>query len=280
MSIASTRADLDFPAEILSRAGEIITVECPGLPAQNPAEADTFARHEGIPGHNQHLLSGASAVLAGAGGLNSWTALALLRSGIRQLTIIDPDFVERTNMPRQFYFGADLGQPKTSRLIENLKSHAVSPAMLTGAVMRFEEAMERFALPADVFVIGVDRNDCRRSAVEIARRRKIPAVFTMLSADGMRCHCFLQGPGAEDACLWCAFPNLDPQRVLPCASAIVTACMLASAYTVFYVHRALMGWPDGCERHNLREADLLAMTPERASLIPRRKDCPVCSNLR
>jgi hypothetical protein len=98
----------------------------------------------------------------------------------------------------------------------------------------------------------------------------------MLSRDGMRCHCFLQGPDPEDACLWCALPNLDPENRAPCAAAIISSCFLAAAYTTFFVHRALMGWSAQMERFNWREGDLTAAVPERTGNVRRRADCPVC----
>jgi len=47
--------------------------------------ADLFARHEGVPGHVQEALTNARTVIVGAGGLGSWVALALARSGAREL---------------------------------------------------------------------------------------------------------------------------------------------------------------------------------------------------
>jgi molybdopterin/thiamine biosynthesis adenylyltransferase len=250
----------DSPAEeldtILTHARQPCVVELPELPPPHPAEADIFARHEGVPAHQQETLEAARLLLVGGGGLNSWAALALLRSGAKNLTIIDPDIVDRPNLSRQLYFGADLGQPKATRLAANLAAHGLGRGTITGLPRAFDRGADEFALAADILVVGVDNNRCRLQCVQWARQRGIPAVFTMLSRDGMRCHCFLQGPGASDACLWCALPNLDPEVVAPCASAIVTSCLLAAAYTVFFVHRALMGWPAGVF-FNWREADLL-----------------------
>ncbi len=268
-----------FPEVLLSPHPVIEEVAVEPLPPPHPAEADTFARHEGIPGHRQEALAAARIVLVGAGGLNSWTALGLVRSGARSLTIVDPDLVDRTNLPRQFYFREDLGQPKVLRLVHHLAGHSTAGAHLCGIALPFEQALEKFALPADLFIFGVDNNTCRLQGVQEARRRRIPAIFTMLSKDGMRLQCFLQGPDPEDACLWCALPNLDPKSAAPCAAAIISTCFLASAFALFFAHRALMGWPEGSERFNWREADLLGMAPDRIGLVHRRPGCPVCQSL-
>lgn len=267
---------LRLPGPPLQPLGAVESRQAPPVPPPHPAEPDTFARHAGVPGHDQRALSGARVLLVGAGGLNSWTALGLLRSGVGAVTFVDPDIVERTNLPRQCYYPQDLGKPKALRLVHNLLGHSTAGARLTGIAAPFEEAIARYALPADLLVVGVDNNRCRLACVREARRRRIPAVFTMLSGDGMRVQSFLQGPDPEDACLWCALPNLDPEHAMPCASAVISGCFLAAALAVFFAHRALMGWPENSGRFNFREADLLGAVPERVGWVSRRHDCPVC----
>ncbi|MGI8640424.1 MAG: HesA/MoeB/ThiF family protein [Pyrinomonadaceae bacterium] len=268
----------EFPSEFLTLENPLETFIAEKVEATHPAEPDLFARHDGIPAHNQTLLENARILLAGGGGLNSWAGIGLARSGAKFLTIIDPDRADRTNLARQFFFKEDLGQPKGIRLAKNLTSQAVGGATITGIGLPFEEAIERFPLPADIFVVGVDNNACRLKAVQEARRRHIPAVFTMLSKDGMRCQAFLQGASPLEPCLWCALPNLDPERILPCASAIISSCFMASGLTIFFVHRALMGW-DKVEPFNWREADLSGMTDDRKGVIQKRNNCPVCQDL-
>lgn len=269
---------IDFPSQLLTLENPIETFVADEILATHPAEADLFARHEGIPAHDQALLRKARIVMIGGGGLNSWTGIGLARSGAGSLTIIDHDRVDRTNLSRQFFFKDDLGQPKGISLARNLASQAVGGATISGIGLPFEESIEEFPLPADILVVGVDNNACRLEAVRESRHRHIPAVFTMLSRDGMRCQSFSQGPSPLDPCLWCALPNLDPEKVMPCASAIITSCFMASAFTVFFVHRALMGWAD-IDPFNWREADLSGMAPDKKGLVQKHADCSVCKDL-
>jgi molybdopterin-synthase adenylyltransferase len=278
MSTGSFFPDQRLPFERMAGKSQARTIEVKELAKPHPAEPELFDRHSGVPGHHQESLEAARVVLVGAGGLNSWAALALLRSGVRYMTIIDPDLVDRTNLPRQLFFERDLGMPKATCLMENLREHAIAGAQVSGIPMRFEEAIQEFALPADLFVIGVDSNGCRLAGSREARQRGIPAIFTMLSRDGMRCQSFLQGPSKEDACLWCALPNLDPEKNMPCASAIITSCLLAAGFAIFFAHRALMGWPDPEATFNWREADLMGAAPDRTGTILKRANCPVCGN--
>jgi molybdopterin/thiamine biosynthesis adenylyltransferase len=254
-------------------------VEALPLPEGHPAEADAFVRQSAVPGHedDQEVLGRINVVSIGAGGLGSFIAQGLVRSGIRSLIVVDPDLVDRTNLPRQLYFAGDLGQPKAVRLVRNIAGDAIAGARLIGMAMRYEEASEHYALPADLMMVNVDNNACRALAAREARTRRIPAIFTMLSGDGMRCQCFLQGPDPEDACLWCALPNLDPRRSAPCAAAVISSCFLAGALALFFAHRAVLGWPRGVERFNFREADLTGMAPEQKGFVTRRHDCPLCS---
>ncbi len=268
----------EFPATFLNPANPLEFFHADEVKATHPAEPDLFARHEGIPAHNQKLLGGARIVLVGGGGLNSWTGVGLARSGARSITVIDDDRVDRTNLSRQFFGAEDLGQPKGKVLAKNLAAQAVGGATITGIGLNFEDALEKYPLPADILVTGVDNNECRLQVVREARRRKIPAVFTMLSRDGMRCQAFSQNASPLEPCLWCALPNLDPERIMPCASAIISSCFLAAAFTVFFTHRALMGW-DKIPVFNWREGDLTGIASERTGIVKRREDCLVCSGI-
>lgn len=64
----------------------------------------------------------------GAGGLGSNVAMMLARSGVRQMTIVDPDMVDASNLNRQAYFPDDVGAPKVLALAHHLT--ALEPAML------------------------------------------------------------------------------------------------------------------------------------------------------
>ncbi len=69
-----------------------------------------------IENHLQQFRVG----IAGAGGLGSNCAAALVRSGIGELVIADNDIVERSNLSRQFYFAEQVGMSKCDALKNNL----------------------------------------------------------------------------------------------------------------------------------------------------------------
>lgn len=257
---------------------DTIVLSAAGLgPPSHPAEADLFARHEDVPGHRQRALEQARVVLVGAGGLGSWTGLALVRSGLRHLTVVEHDFFDRTNAPRQLMFRGDLQRPKAFRVAENLLPHMIAGGEITAVRLPVQDALEKDAIGADLFVCLVDNNGARYAVSRHARRQGVPVVFAMLSTDSMRMQAFLQGPSTADACLWCALPNLDPESAAPCASATIASCLVVAGHVTLFAFRALMGWPKGSSTFNWREGDMLGNAPDRVGLVNRRPGCPTCS---
>lgn len=68
----------------------------------------------------QALFAKAHIGIAGLGGLGSHVAVMLARLGIGELTLVDFDVVDETNIHRQRYELADIGKPKTLALYEQL----------------------------------------------------------------------------------------------------------------------------------------------------------------
>ncbi|MBN1538778.1 MAG: sulfur carrier protein ThiS adenylyltransferase ThiF [Candidatus Thermoplasmatota archaeon] len=66
-------------------------------------------------------LSGCSVGIAGAGGLGSNAAMALARSGVGRLVIVDFDRVEASNLNRQYFFLDQVGEYKVEALMENIR---------------------------------------------------------------------------------------------------------------------------------------------------------------
>lgn len=67
-------------------------------------------------------LAGARVILFGVGGVGSWCAEALIRSGIGHLTMVDGDVVMPTNLNRQLPALTDtIGQPKVAVLQQRLQ---------------------------------------------------------------------------------------------------------------------------------------------------------------
>ncbi len=68
----------------------------------------------------KQILSKCTVGIAGAGGLGSNCAVALVRAGLGKLIIADFDVVSDSNLNRQFYFRDQIGMKKVKALADNL----------------------------------------------------------------------------------------------------------------------------------------------------------------
>lgn len=93
-------------------------------------------------------------ILFGVGGVGSWCAESLIRSGIRHLTIVDADTVQITNINRQLPATTQtLGQPKVDVLKSRLT--AINPDAHITAIQRIydAESADSFDLSSYHFIL-------------------------------------------------------------------------------------------------------------------------------
>ena len=87
-------------------------------------EEGIFNRTELLLGkETTHSIANKRVILFGVGGVGSWCAESLIRSGIHHLTIVDSDCVCATNINRQLMATIEtIGQPKVEVLKKRLLS--------------------------------------------------------------------------------------------------------------------------------------------------------------
>lgn len=85
---------------------------------------DFFSRSEALLGREaMEALRTKRVILFGVGGVGSWAAEALVRTGLTHLTIVDGDTVQASNINRQLpATRATMGMPKVEALRERLLS--------------------------------------------------------------------------------------------------------------------------------------------------------------
>lgn len=83
------------------------------IPKKEELEALLVARH--TPRVYEKLKSG-KVIILGLGGLGSNIAVSLARVGVGELTLVDYDVVEPSNLNRQQYFIEDIGMKKSNAL--------------------------------------------------------------------------------------------------------------------------------------------------------------------
>lgn len=108
--------------------------------------------------------------LVGAGGLGSNVAVMLVRSGLRQLVVADPDRVEPSNLNRQDYTPADLGQLKVEALGRRLL--ALEPDLdLTGRpILVDQDNFTTIFKNCSVIIEAVDQAATKAMIYEQARQ--------------------------------------------------------------------------------------------------------------
>ncbi len=102
-------------------------------------------------------LSGASALIVGAGGLGSPAALALAASGVGRLGLVDDDAVDLSNLARQIlHRTADLGRPKVESGAERLAAMAPGVRVEKHCLRLGAENAAELVSGYDVVVDGTD----------------------------------------------------------------------------------------------------------------------------
>src|SRR5476649_2700716 len=66
------------------------------------------------------LIQSKKVGIGGAGGLGSNCAMVLVRSGFKNLEIIDQDLIDASNLNRQQYYTSEIGLPKVEMLKKRL----------------------------------------------------------------------------------------------------------------------------------------------------------------
>ena len=122
-------------------------------------------------------LSRAHVCIVGIGGVGSWSAEALARSGVGHLTLVDLDHVAESNVNRQVHaLGSTLGASKVEAMRARIAD--ISPHCRVGIVDDFVtvENVEQ-CVPADALVVdAIDAPRAKAALIACARRRGQPIV--------------------------------------------------------------------------------------------------------
>lgn len=124
-------------------------------------------------------LRAARVVVVGVGGVGSWAAEALARSGVAALTLIDLDHVAESNVNRQVQaLGSTLGRHKGEALAERLAD--IHPGCAVHVVDAFVSAGNTQALlaarPVDVLLDACDDARAKLALATWALAHEVPAV--------------------------------------------------------------------------------------------------------
>jgi tRNA A37 threonylcarbamoyladenosine dehydratase len=146
---------------------------------------DRMGRLVGDPGMRK--LMGAHVMVIGLGGVGSWAAESLARSGVGELTLVDFDEICVTNFNRQLHsLNGLIGEKKAEVLAERLRK--INPGAKINAVVNFyNERLAEEVLPEslrpDVVIDAIDSITSKCHLLANCRKRGIP-VFTSMGTGG------------------------------------------------------------------------------------------------
>jgi sulfur carrier protein ThiS adenylyltransferase len=122
-----------------------------------------FSRN--VPGTTE-ALEKACVGLAGCGGLGSNAAVALVRAGVGSLILVDFDLVEESNLNRQYFFQADVGQRKCEVLAQRLRSINPQVRLEVHDEKIVPGSVARLFGTADLLVEAFDRAESKQWLIE------------------------------------------------------------------------------------------------------------------
>ena len=143
---------------------------------------ETFLRTEMLLGPQaMERLAAAHVAVFGLGGVGSWCAEALARSGVGALTLIDHDQVGRTNLNRQVEATlSTLGKPKAQAMAERIAD--INPGCkLTVRAEKYEAERREafFSARYDYIVDCIDLVSCKLDLIETALGRGVPILSAL-----------------------------------------------------------------------------------------------------
>ncbi|MDE7160544.1 MAG: tRNA threonylcarbamoyladenosine dehydratase [Muribaculaceae bacterium] len=149
------------------------------------SDEDILSRSRRILGDDAlGRLGNIRVILFGVGGVGSWCAESLVRSGVRHITIVDSDRVSPGNINRQLMATVEtIGDVK----VEALKRHllTVAPAAEIDAVCATfsEETADEFALDSyDYIIDAIDSLKDKVTLIEVATRTRAKFFSSMGAA--------------------------------------------------------------------------------------------------
>ena len=132
-------------------------------------------------------LSEAKVLVFGLGGVGSWAAEALVRSGVEHITLVDFDTVDITNINRQIEAATStIGQSKAAALAARLGD--INPDCVITPVQKFfsckDEGIEKtaanFGIPkADYIIDAIDSLESKLDLIEAAARFNVKLFSSM-----------------------------------------------------------------------------------------------------
>jgi|AP17_2_1055511.scaffolds.fasta_scaffold02009_7 adenylyltransferase/sulfurtransferase len=242
-----------------------------------PDQVKRYSRHiimGDVGSKGQRALMGSKALIIGAGGLGSPSAIYLSLAGVGTVGIVDFDVVELSNLQRQvLHHTADVGRPKVQSAVDNIKAYNPDVNVVVHETrLESDNAMEIIS-QYDLVINGADNFATRYLVNDACYLLNKPLVDgSILIFDG-QATVFLPGEG----CYRCLFPSPPPPGMVPnCAEAGVLGALtgLVGSIQATEALKYFLGIGESLSSRLLL-IDALSMTFREVRLKKNPK-CPLC----
>ncbi|NNG77586.1 HesA/MoeB/ThiF family protein [Acinetobacter sp. ANC 4277] len=222
----------------------------------------------------QEKLKLANVLIVGCGGIGCTTAELLARAGVGQITLIDADTIEMSNLQRQIaYVEENIGFYKSETLAKRLKQINPHIRVESQTVKLDESNAEQLISTQDLVLDGCDNFTTRYLVNQVCKQFNVPLISA--SAIGFQGQLFMVE--GESACYECLFPKEQhANENLRCADSGVLATT-PNVMASLQAHHALLylGLGKTPLKQKLMLWDGLSMK-QRLLAFEKDTDCPIC----
>jgi molybdopterin/thiamine biosynthesis adenylyltransferase len=245
-----------------------------------PDEMQRYSRQILFPpiGENgQTKIQAACVCVVGCGALGSFQAEALARAGVGRLRLVDRDYVDYTNLQRQWLYDETDAQnesPKAiaaaRRLHQLNRCVKIEPRVADLTPSNAEELLSG----CDIILDGTDNFETRYLLNDLSVKFSIPWIYGAAIGSYGIVMPVVPGIGPCFACVYPeppagVQPTCDVNGVLASTIAAVASLQIAAAL------RLIVGWPDfSCRIHTL---DVWDGASKQLSAVDRDPQCRVCA---
>ncbi len=212
-------------------------------------------------------------VVIGLGGLGAPIAMALAKSNIAAIRLVDGDTVEKSNLHRQVLFtAADVHAPK-ARVVAEAMRRLGFEGVIEVAERFFvpEEALE-IARDASMLIEGVDNLPCKFLVADVAALLRVPVVHS--AAIRWEGTVLAKPPGG--ACYRCLFEDIPHGSEAPNCAGEGVAGPLVGVVGAWAADRLLALREGALEATELARFDGWAGAVRRTLVRPR-ENCALCA---
>ena len=247
----------------------------------NHGESERYSRQilfQPIGQDGQQRIRESAVAIVGCGALGSFQAEALARAGVGRLRIIDRDYVDITNLQRQWLFDEADAAEETPKAIAaigrlaRLNSHVIlEPFVADVTPSNAEELLSDCHLILD----GTDNFETRYLLNDLSVKLSIPWIYGAAIGSYGIVLPIVPGRGPCFSCIYPdppsgAQPTCDVDGVLSSTTATVAAGQVAAAL------RLLVGWPSF--RAVLQTFDVWQGTSKQIEAGNPDPNCGVCAD--